>query len=130
MKTLALSSVLTTMLCAPALAAPDAAPPRVPTVPAGYQLDFAVRPEGKATRTYSVRVTDNACGQVRARFDDGLDEIKVCSDEAIGTKVKMRIEWTLATKTKDLAQTSVVVVERGAKLTLDSGAAKLDVAVQ
>lgn len=122
MKTLALSSVLLTLLCTPSLAAPSAPP-------SNFQIDLVVRADGKPARTYSLRVTDGVCGQVKARVDDALDEIKVCTDDAMGAKLKMRIEWMLASKAKELNQTSVIVIERGAKFTLDSGSAKLDVAV-
>ena len=46
------------------------------------------------------------------------------------TSVTLRVEWSLAAKTKALSQVSSMVVARGAKLTLDSGAATLDVAMQ
>lgn len=119
-KTVLSSSILAMLLCGPALAAPDAT----------YQVDLSVRPDGKPARNYTVRLTDHFCGTLKARLDDSLDEIKVCTDQPQGTKVPVRIEWTLVAKNRELAQSSSVITERGVKFTLDSGTAKLDVSLQ
>ncbi len=111
------------MLCGPALAAPTVSPA------ATYSIDLAVHADGK-TRNYTVKLTDDFCGQVKARIDDIADEINVCTARSNGTSVTLRVDWTLSAKTKALSQVSSMVVSRGAKLTLDSGAATLDVAVQ
>lgn len=117
------TSVLAGLLCAPALAAPS-------TLPVGtYQVDFAVHADSK-TRNYSLKLTDDFCGQVKAHVDDISDEINVCAARSNGTSVTLRVDWSLSAKTKALSQVSSMVVARGAKLTLDSGAATLDVAMQ
>lgn len=119
-KTVLSTSILATLLCGPALAGPDAT----------YQVDLSVRADGKPVRNYTVRLTDHFCGYLKARVDDALDEIKVCTDQPQGTKVPLRVEWTLVAKNRDLAQSSSVIAERGVKFTLDSGTAKLDVSLQ
>lgn len=114
------TSILATLLCGPALAAPDAT----------YQVDLAVRADGKPVRSYTVRLTDHFCGYLKARIDDSFDEIKVCTDQPQGTKLPVRVEWTLSAKNRELAQSSSVIAELGTKFTLDSGTARLDVTVR
>jgi hypothetical protein len=121
--TLMFTSALAALLCTPAIAAPSISP--IST----YQVDFAVHADGK-TRNYTLKLTDDFCGQVKARVDDVADEINVCTARSNGTSVTLRVEWALSAKTKNLSQVSSMIVSRGAKLTLDSGAATLDVAMQ
>ncbi|NVB82493.1 MAG: hypothetical protein HOV81_29205 [Kofleriaceae bacterium] len=110
------------MLCGPALAAPV-------SPPGTYSIDLAVHADDK-TRIYSVKLTDDFCGQVKARVDDIADEINICTARSTGTTVTLRIDWSLSAKTRVLSQVSSMVVTRGAMLTLKGGAATLDVAVQ
>ena len=110
------------MLCGPALAAPVS--------PAGtYSIDLAVHADGR-TRIYSVKLTDDFCGQVKARIDDIADEINICTARSTGTTVTLRVDWSLSAKSRVLSQVSSMVVSRGAMLTLKGGAATLDVAIQ
>jgi hypothetical protein len=111
------------MLCGPAIAAP--APSPVGT----YSIDLAVHADGE-TRIYTVKLTDEFCGKVKARVDDVEDEINICTARSTGTSVTLRVDWSLSAKTKVLSQVSSMVVRRGAMLTLKGGAATLDVAIQ
>jgi hypothetical protein len=86
------------MLCGPALAAPVA--------PAGtYSVDLAVHADGK-TRIYKMKLTDEFCGQVKARIDDVEDQIDICTARATGSTVTLRVDWSMSAKTKALSQVS------------------------
>lgn len=111
------------MFCGPAISAP------APSPAGTYSIDLAVHADGN-TRIYKVKLTDDFCGEVKARVDDVADEINICTARSTGATVTLRVDWSLSAKTKMLSQVSSMVVRRGSMLTLNSGAATLDVAVQ
>jgi len=98
--------------------------------PATYQLALSVRPDGKAARDYTVKVTDRTCGSVKARTSVGEDEIRVCADSPEGNHVTLHVEWVMRADKSEVNTSSTAVVDRGGKLELAGGIAKLQVAIQ
>jgi hypothetical protein len=97
-----------------------------PTSTTNFEIGLTVR-DGKAQRAYTLKLVDGSCSSIKTELDGTRDEIKICTDPAQGAKLVMRLEWMTHFKAKSVQVTSSLAVERGAKFTLDSGAAKLDV---
>lgn len=92
------SFVLALVSAVPALAAaqPAPAPPPPPAPAATYELAFSVMDFSAAkpvtTRTHSVFVLANDCGQMAEEVGDHADEIRACT-RAAGGQLELVVDW-------------------------------------
>ena len=115
-KTLAVSSLLA-ILCAPALADTKT-----------LQLDFTLT-SGAAPRHYAIYVTGKECGSVENKTRDQEDQIKVCVFPD-ADRQRLLLEWRTREGDHELTNHSVLVASRGQRFDVDTGTAKLTVALQ
>lgn len=94
MRTLTMASILTCLLCSPALAQPSppaAPPPRAPSAPPppgrvlipaqSVRVALSIK-VGADVRTHQLVISDEGCGLVKDRTAAYEDEVRICSRPA------------------------------------------------
>ena len=83
----------------------------------------------KDARHYTLKLVDSSCGKIENKASDDSDLIDVCVRPE-GSDSRVEIDWYTRHAGNELHNRSVVIAARGEKFELDSGTAKLAVALQ
>jgi hypothetical protein len=118
MKTLLATALVSTLLCAPALADP---PP-----PSNIVLSFEIN-DGTGVRRLGLILTDRKCGSIESNGGATSDEVKACVNTEGADAVRVDVDWHTKWGTNDVRSKSVLLMHRTQVQQLDAGPAKLDV---
>ena len=115
-KHLVFVSLLSTLLCGPALAG----------TPPQQTLDIDLRID--AGRHYALKLVDADCGRVSAKAPGFEDNIKICARTDRG-RILLDVDWATRQGDHEIHNDSKAAVQRGSSFDLDGGTAKLTVSL-
>ncbi len=126
MKTLLATALVSTLLCAPALADPPQPPPAHTVAISNVNLRFAIN-DGTGVRRLGIILNDRSCGLISSKSSTNEDEVKACSYFEGVDAVRVELDWRTVSGSNEVRNKSVLVMHRGQTQQLDGGRAKLDV---
>ncbi len=126
MKVLLATALVSTLLCAPALADPPQPPPAPTVAISNVTFRFLIK-DGTGVRQLGLILNDRSCGSIQSKSSTNDDEVKACSYFEGVDAVRVEIDWRTASGSNEVRNKSVLVMHRGQTQQLDGGHAKLDV---
>lgn len=126
MKTLLATTIVSTLLCAPALADPPQPPPAQTAAISNVNFRFVIS-DGAGVRRLGLILNDRSCGSISTKGGSNEDEVKACSYFEGADAVRVEIDWRTVSGPNEVRNKSVLVMHRGQTQQLDGGRAKLDV---